>query len=49
MRATQSHDRMKEAQDEKLTVTHSDGESLVVELNLADGYDLHEELAEGSA
>jgi len=40
---------MKEAQDWKLTITHSDGKSLIVELDLANSHYMHEELEPRSA
>lgn len=40
---------MEEAEDYKLTVAHSDGESLVVDLNLGNCHDMHEELKLRSA
>jgi len=42
-RTPRSH-HIKKTRNRKLTLTHSDSESLVVELDLADGNDMHEEL-----
>jgi len=44
MQTSKAQLKMKEAEDEMLTVTHRDSEGLVVELDLADSYDMHEKL-----